>query len=110
MPREDKKVRAANHVLEILVWCPDQALQCPTKAVGLAIIFQKTLAAVRTDPLPYGRYVNFNSLKAFVMLVVQLATGVRSQEQTTSAFWKSFPRPPSSKSTVTWLASSGITS
>ena len=54
------------------------------------LFFQRTLAALRTDPLQYGRYVNFNSSKASVMLVVQLAICVRSRKQTTSARWEFF--------------------
>ena len=42
-PAVDKKVRDANSVLESLVWCAEQALTCPSKVVGLTVVFPEDL-------------------------------------------------------------------
>ena len=49
-PIEDEKVRSANLVLEILAWCAEQALQCAYQAVGLMLIFLRTLEVPPKGP------------------------------------------------------------
>ena len=42
-PDETKKTNAANRVLETLAWVAEQTLHCPTKVIGLNIIFPEDL-------------------------------------------------------------------
>ena len=44
-PDETKKINKANRALELAVWVAEQALQCPSKFVGLNIIFPEDLGA-----------------------------------------------------------------
>ena len=81
---EDEKVRSANLILELLVWCAEQALQGAFKAVGLKIIFTENLVASWTDLRRSGRYVNFNCWRAVAMLAVLLGIYATSRVQITS--------------------------
>ena len=42
-PDETKKINEANRALEVAVWVAEQSLQCPSKFIGLNIIFPKDL-------------------------------------------------------------------
>ena len=93
--RRSRRLRIRKFVLPTRSWSFSYGAQsrrfgAQPKLSDSRLFFQRTLAALRTDPLQHGRYVHFNSSKASVMLVVQLATCVRSREQTTSARWEFF--------------------
>ena len=42
-PDETKKINEANRALEVAVWVAEQSLQCPSKFIGLNIIFPEDL-------------------------------------------------------------------
>ena len=42
-PDETEKINEANRALEVAVWVAEQALQCPSKIIGLNIIFTEDL-------------------------------------------------------------------
>ena len=48
-PAENDRVNSANRVLELLLWCAEQALQCRTKAVALNVIFLEDLGGDPSD-------------------------------------------------------------
>ena len=42
-PEETEKIHSANMVLEIAAWVAEQTLQCPSKMIGLILIFPEDL-------------------------------------------------------------------
>ena len=42
-PDETQKINKANRALELAVWVAEQALQCPSKFIGLNIVFPEDL-------------------------------------------------------------------
>ena len=48
-PSENDKVNSANRVVEVVLWCAEQALFCKSKAVGLNIIFPEDLGGQQSE-------------------------------------------------------------
>ena len=70
-----------------LVWCAEQALTCPSKVVGLAVVFPEDLGGRKDGP------TSIWMLRGF-----QLLEGIRdarrgSQGKISNAHWEYYPRP-----------------
>ena len=82
---DSEEVHHANRELETIAWVAEQAFHCPSKMVGLTLIFPEDLADIfQTALRRYGHYGSFNSSRAHVTLDVLLATCASSRERTTS--------------------------
>ena len=95
-PDETQKINEANRALEVAAWVAEQSLQCPSKFIGLNIIFPEDLGrTLYTWSLFHvGTTASFVSLRAYVTLGVQLPTCVSSPDRNTSVRLEFSPTVP----------------
>ena len=95
-PAETEKTNAANRGMEISAWVAEQTLHCPSKVIGLKIIFPEAVGGTfHVAPLRCGRCGSFNSWKRHVMLAVQLVTCASSRASESDDLQRTLPWPPS---------------
>ena len=94
-PDETKKINEAKRALEIAAWVAEQSLQCPSKFIGLNIVFPEDLGGHSIHG-PSSMWVlrEFRFLQAHVTLGVQLPTCVSSPDRNTSVRLEFSPTVP----------------
>ena len=102
-PDETQKINEANRALEVAAWVAEQALQCPSKFIGLNIIFPEDLGGhCLHGPSSIWVLREFRFLEAYVTLGVQLSTCVSSPDRNTSVRLEFSPTVPVSVLSCFW--------